>query len=159
MPSYLSPGVYVEEVPSAVQPIAGVGTSTAGFIGVVPNSISIPAPNPAYDPTQATDDEPALRDIQLCAGRCRRREALYQFRRVQEVLRRLLHRRRSAQPSPRRVWLFQQRWHPLLCGRDPATSGVAGILTNSPGSTRIAIVAAPGITDGTVRSAIVRTPR
>jgi phage tail sheath protein FI len=30
---YLSPGVYVEEVPSATQPIAGVGTSTAGFIG------------------------------------------------------------------------------------------------------------------------------
>ena len=34
MPSYLSPGVYVEEVPSAVKPIAGVGTSTAGFIGI-----------------------------------------------------------------------------------------------------------------------------
>ncbi len=34
MLSYLSPGVYVEEVPSAIQPIAGVGTSTAGFIGV-----------------------------------------------------------------------------------------------------------------------------
>jgi uncharacterized protein len=34
MPEYLAPGVYVEEVPSAVMPIAGVGTSTAGFIGV-----------------------------------------------------------------------------------------------------------------------------
>jgi phage tail sheath protein FI len=34
MPEYLAPGVYVEEVPSAVQPIAGAGTSTAGFIGV-----------------------------------------------------------------------------------------------------------------------------
>ena len=33
MPTYLSPGVYVEEVPSAVRPIAGVGTSTAA-IGV-----------------------------------------------------------------------------------------------------------------------------
>ena len=31
---YLAPGVYVEEVPSAVKPIAGVGTSTAGFVGV-----------------------------------------------------------------------------------------------------------------------------
>jgi hypothetical protein len=40
--TYLSPGVYVEEVPSAVQPIAGVGTSTAGFIGVVPGEIIIP---------------------------------------------------------------------------------------------------------------------
>jgi phage tail sheath protein FI len=34
MPQYLSPGVYVEEVPAAIQPIAGVGTSTAGFIGL-----------------------------------------------------------------------------------------------------------------------------
>ena len=33
-PPYLAPGVYVEEVPAAVKPIAGVGTSTAGFIGV-----------------------------------------------------------------------------------------------------------------------------
>ncbi|MDX6390089.1 MAG: uncharacterized protein QOJ73_1152 [Streptosporangiaceae bacterium] len=34
MPTYTWPGVYVEEVPSAVKPIAGVGTSTAAFIGV-----------------------------------------------------------------------------------------------------------------------------
>ncbi len=57
MPQYLSPGVYVEEVPSAVQPIAGVGTSTAAFIGLVPDSISIPAPNPAYDPSKAVDPD------------------------------------------------------------------------------------------------------
>ena len=40
MPQYLSPGVYVEEVPSSVQPIAGVGTSTAGFIGRVDDSVA-----------------------------------------------------------------------------------------------------------------------
>lgn len=34
MPVYSAPGVYVVEVPAAVKPIAGVGTSTAGFIGV-----------------------------------------------------------------------------------------------------------------------------
>jgi phage tail sheath protein FI len=34
MPEYLAPGVYVEEVPSAIKPIAGVGTSTAGFVGI-----------------------------------------------------------------------------------------------------------------------------
>src|SRR3954454_10749655 len=34
MPMYSAPGVYVEEVPSAIKPIAGAGTSTAGFIGV-----------------------------------------------------------------------------------------------------------------------------
>jgi phage tail sheath protein FI len=34
MPDYLAPGVYVEEVPSAIKPIAGVGTSTAAFVGL-----------------------------------------------------------------------------------------------------------------------------
>lgn len=42
MPQYLSPGVYVEEVASAVQAIAGVGTSTAGFVGIAPAEITIP---------------------------------------------------------------------------------------------------------------------
>lgn len=35
MPTYLSPGVYVEEIRSGLAPIAGVGTSTAGFIGII----------------------------------------------------------------------------------------------------------------------------
>ncbi|PSB51016.1 phage tail sheath family protein [filamentous cyanobacterium Phorm 6] len=35
MPNYSSPGVYVEEVSSGSAPISGVGTSTAGFIGVI----------------------------------------------------------------------------------------------------------------------------
>ncbi|GAB4192978.1 MAG: hypothetical protein Fur006_37740 [Coleofasciculaceae cyanobacterium] len=39
MPQYLSPGVYVEEVKPTAQSVAGVGTSTAGFIGVVPNDV------------------------------------------------------------------------------------------------------------------------
>ncbi len=43
MPQYLAPGVYVEEVPSSVQPIAGVGTSTAGFIGEVADDVAMPA--------------------------------------------------------------------------------------------------------------------
>jgi phage tail sheath protein FI len=42
MAQYLSPGVYVEEVPSAIKPIAGVSTSTAGFIGVCADSINQP---------------------------------------------------------------------------------------------------------------------
>jgi phage tail sheath protein FI len=33
MPEYLSPGVYVEEVPGSSKPIEAVGTSTAAFIG------------------------------------------------------------------------------------------------------------------------------
>src|SRR5262245_8866166 len=58
MPQYLSPGVYVEEVPSAIKPIAGVSTSTACFVGVIPDSVQIPEQNPKYDPTgkSAGDD-------------------------------------------------------------------------------------------------------
>ena len=51
--SYQAPGVYVEEVPSAQQPIAGVGTNTVGFVGVVPDEIQYPEANPDYDPVSA----------------------------------------------------------------------------------------------------------
>ncbi len=34
--TYLTPGVYVEEVPSANKPIEGVGTSIAAFVGLAP---------------------------------------------------------------------------------------------------------------------------
>jgi phage tail sheath protein FI len=34
MPEYLAPGVYVEEIPSGPVPIEGVGTSTAGMVGL-----------------------------------------------------------------------------------------------------------------------------
>jgi Bacteriophage tail sheath protein len=34
--SYLTPGVYVEEVPAANKPIEGVGTSIAAFVGLAP---------------------------------------------------------------------------------------------------------------------------
>ena len=36
MPTYLTPGVYVEEVPAQSKPIEGVGTSTAAFVGLTP---------------------------------------------------------------------------------------------------------------------------
>ena len=57
MPEYLSPGVYVEEVPSAIKPIAGVSTSTAAFIGVVPNILPMIEENPDFDPTRQETDE------------------------------------------------------------------------------------------------------
>jgi len=55
MPEYLSPGVFVEEVPSAIQPIAGVSTSTAAFVGVVPDQIRMVEESRDYDPTKKTD--------------------------------------------------------------------------------------------------------
>ncbi|KIF75176.1 tail protein [Streptomyces sp. 150FB] len=48
MPSYLSPGVYVEEVASGARPIEGVGTSVAAFVGLAPNG-------PLNEPTLVTN--------------------------------------------------------------------------------------------------------
>ena len=51
MPQYLAPGVYVEEVEAGAKPIAGVGTSTAGFIGVVEDDVVLPfRPGRPLDP-------------------------------------------------------------------------------------------------------------
>jgi uncharacterized protein len=61
MPQYLSPGVYVEEVPPSARPIAGVGTSTAGFIGVVAAAVAMPLKPGSTDPyTVAAAGKPQL---------------------------------------------------------------------------------------------------
>lgn len=48
MPQYLSPGVYVEEMPPAVRPIEGVATSVAAFVGLA-------ADGPFHQPTLVTN--------------------------------------------------------------------------------------------------------
>ena len=77
--TYLAPGVYVEEVPSAQQPIAGVGTNIVGFIGVVPDEIQCVVPNPDYDPTlaltAATGPTDNQRAISAAQGEVRQAEA------------------------------------------------------------------------------------
>jgi hypothetical protein len=63
--TYSAPGVYVEEIPSARQPIAGVGTNTVGFIGIIPDDIVyIPFSNEEYDPVLAQQ----LLAFQLATG-------------------------------------------------------------------------------------------
>ena len=43
MPTYLSPGVYVEEVSSGKKPIEGVGTAVAAFVGLTPGGpVNVP---------------------------------------------------------------------------------------------------------------------
>ena len=37
MPTYLTPGVYIEEISTGPRPIEAVGTSTAGFVGIAPD--------------------------------------------------------------------------------------------------------------------------
>ena len=48
MPTYLSPGVYMEEVSSGSKPIEGVGTAVAAFVGFA-------AKGPAHQPTLVTN--------------------------------------------------------------------------------------------------------
>ena len=40
--SYLAPGIYVEELATGARAIEGVGTSTAGFVGVAPAASAEP---------------------------------------------------------------------------------------------------------------------
>ncbi|MEV7282522.1 phage tail sheath family protein [Streptomyces sp. NPDC093111] len=47
MPTYLTPGVYVEEVQSGARPIEGVGTAVAAFLGFAQNG-------PFHEPTLVT---------------------------------------------------------------------------------------------------------
>lgn len=48
MPTYLTPGVYVEEVQSGARPIEGVGTAVAAFVGLAENG-------PFHTPTLVTN--------------------------------------------------------------------------------------------------------
>jgi phage tail sheath protein FI len=68
MPQYLAPGVYVEEVPSAIKPIAGVGTSTAGFIGVVDDDVLMPEKPSAGRATNGNGSAPPARYTVAEAG-------------------------------------------------------------------------------------------
>jgi hypothetical protein len=65
MPEYLSPGVYVEEVPSPIKPIAGVSTSTAAFVGIISGPVQIPEENPDFDPTGRSKDPNAKDPFRL----------------------------------------------------------------------------------------------
>lgn len=47
MPTYLTPGVYVEEVQSGARPIEGVGTAVAAFVGFAQSG-------PFHEPTLVT---------------------------------------------------------------------------------------------------------
>ncbi len=55
--AYQSPGVYVEEVPSSVKPIAGASTSTAAFIAILPDTVQVLAreSDPAKGATRLVD--------------------------------------------------------------------------------------------------------
>lgn len=56
MPTYLHPGVYVEEIPSGSKPIEGVATSVAAFVGYTTKG-------PLGDPTRITKWDAYVKDF------------------------------------------------------------------------------------------------
>ncbi len=94
--SYGAPGVYVEEVPSARQPIAGVGTNTVAFIGLVPDVIYRPVPYGHYDPVAARELGVIRRAPANEEEEARQAEARKQLK---EQLDRLNDRQRALQQS------------------------------------------------------------
>jgi phage tail sheath protein FI len=61
----LSPGVFVEEVPSQIKAITGVSTSTAAFIGIVKDTVALVARNPKFDPNVTGSKAHQFVDVQV----------------------------------------------------------------------------------------------
>ena len=139
MPQYLAPGVYVEEVPPSVQPIAGVGTSTAGFIGEVADNVVMPSEPVAYtvaaagEPTLVTSWEQfknSFGDVQ--AGNRVLAHAVYGF----------------FNNGGTRCWVAR-------VADAEAANAVQGVLDQFAAIDEIALVAAPGITDTAIQTAVI----
>ena len=212
MPSYLSPGVYVEEVPSAVKPIAGVSTSTAGFIGIVPNALVIPVEAVTDrvigtgDGTDTTFDLPSSHfPVQTTTGTFHIKVNGTQVNATlanNDTTRIATATLAAAPANGTRItadYLVINNFSPVAAGevrlctnfseykkffgdfstdvghrnlthavfgffnnggsrcyvaRVTATTGIQGVLTKFEAIDEIALVAAPGITDNSVRSAI-----
>ena len=94
MPSYLSPGVYVEEVEAGSRPIEGVGTAVAAFVGLA-------AQGPANTPTLVTNWSQFVQIVRRLHGRLVPRPR--GLRLLPQRRRRGLHRpdRRRRQPAGR----------------------------------------------------------
>ncbi|MEW5931751.1 MAG: phage tail sheath subtilisin-like domain-containing protein [Gemmatimonadota bacterium] len=139
MPQYLAPGVYVEEVPPSVQPIAGVGTSTAGFIGEVADNVAMPSEPVAYtvagagEPTLVTSWEQfknSFGDVQ--AGNRVLAHAVYGF----------------FNNGGTRCWVAR-------VVDAEAANAVQGVLDQFAAIDEIALVAAPGITNPAIQTAVI----
>lgn len=157
MGTYLSPGVYVEEVPSGSAPIAGAGTSTAAFIGVFDDSIQIPSPNPNFDPTANVTEvknNPAVKtafsaadagEVKLCTNFSEFKRSFGDF---------------STDPGQLKLahavyGFFNNGGTRCYVSRVKADTDIAAVLEKCEAIDEIALLAAPGLTDATVASSLV----
>lgn len=158
MPSYLSPGVYVEEVPSAIKAIAGVSTSTAGFIGIVPNKIHLVAV-----------DEASTKFVDFSLPTSKMPKLITNWTQFTQAFGGLVGDSagpKTADPSPKIDPGHQQLAHAVygffnnggsrcFVVRIKDTTELDDALRAFSTIDEIALVAAPGITDDTVRDKIV----
>lgn len=161
--TYSSPGVYVEEVPSSIKAIAGVSTSTPGFIGIVPDSIDIPAPNPDYDPTKDTDltatpptNPPSVKSAfaPLAAGEVKLCTNFSEFKKYFGDFSTYAGQRNLVHAV---YGFFNNGGSRCYVVRVKAVSDItnAGVLLKFEAIDEIALVAAPGISDKNAWSEIV----
>ena len=162
MAQYLSPGVYVEEVPSAVKAIAGVSTSTAGFIGVVPDKIHLVAKDPASaGSTKYVDFKPAAAagDVKLITNWT---QFTKQFGDLlgDETATATTDANPTVDVGHRNLanavyGFFNNGGSRCYVVRVAGTTDVAGVLAKFSAIDEIALVAMPGHTEDSVRDAIV----
>jgi hypothetical protein len=202
--------VYVEELPSAVKAIAGVSTSTAGFVGIVPDSLVVPvesvvnrtigtgdgaavtfdlphhpvltsggssqirvngtpvaatlAPNAGNTTTTATLAAAPASGARITADYI----VISNFSPVQAGVVKLCTNFSEykkffgdfSTDAGQRILthavfgFFNNGGSRCYVGRATGTTGIQAVLTQFEAVDEIAIVAAPGITDGSVRSAL-----
>jgi uncharacterized protein len=158
MANYLAPGVYVREEPAAVRPIAGVGTSTAAFIGVVPNTVTVPVrADPAFDPSKpaGTDNEPAVTEtftLTAAAGQIVECTLFADFTRAFGGFSTDVGQRNLAHAV---YGFFNNGGSRCYVVRETAEAAISSsALVKLAAVDDVAIVAAPGITTAAVRAAI-----
>lgn len=155
MPQYLAPGVYVEEVPSSVQPIAGAGTSTAGFIGLVADNVAMP-PQPGKFVTDAQDHLiPVLYTVapagkpQLITSWESFKNHFGDFQAGNRILAHAVYG--FFNNGGTRCWVARLTV-PLVAAN---TEAVTDALTTFDAIDEIALVAVPGATDAEIQSAVI----
>jgi Bacteriophage tail sheath protein len=159
MPQYLAPGVYVEEVPSAIKPIAGVGTSTAGFVGAVADGVKMPLiPGRSGKKADGTTDQPDDYYVVAAAGQPRLVVSWEEFKNnfgdVQPGNQVLAHAIYGFfNNGGGRCWVT--RVAPAATDQAPSDDALKDALNGFKAIDEIALVAIPGAVSDAVQGAIL----
>ncbi|HEX6364140.1 MAG TPA: phage tail sheath subtilisin-like domain-containing protein [Albitalea sp.] len=164
--AYLSPGVYVEEVPSSIKAIAGVSTSTPGFIGVIPDKIHLVAKDPATPGATKLVDFPGAGQTALPAKSARLITNWTQFTRLfgdlvgDETAAATADTGAAVDAGHRRLahavyGFFNNGGSRCFVVRITDTADLGDALKAFAAIDEIALVAMPGATDAAARDAIV----